>query len=131
MRRLPPAASRARVARLPPAALLILTLLLPAACGGLPEAIGEGAPMLLVSDRSGALRIYEESGAGAARLLGNRGAGDRSTADSMPARLPDGRIVFVSDRDGNPEIYVAAADGEATRLTVDPGDRPAVDSGPA
>jgi Tol biopolymer transport system component len=87
--------------------------------------------MLLVSDRGGALRIYEESGAGAARLLGNRGAGDRSTADSMPARLPDGRIVFVSDRDGNPEIYVAAADGEATRLNVDPWDRPAVDSGPA
>ncbi len=39
----------------------------------------------------------------------------------MPARLPDGRIAFVSDRDGNPEIYLATADGRAVaRLTSDP-----------
>ena len=110
---------------------LILAVLWPAACGERPGATGESPPALLVSDRSGALRIYEERGAGVARLLGNRGAGDRSISDTMPARLPDGRIVFVSDRDGNPEIYVAAADGKATRLTVDPADRPAVDSAPA
>lgn len=114
------------------ALLLLLTLLLLlAACGERPGAAREGAPALLVSDRSGALRIYEERGEGVARLLGSRGAGDRSISDTMPARLPDGRIAFVSDRDGNPEIYVAAADGEATRLTVDPPDRPAVDSAPA
>ena len=110
---------------------LILAVLWPAACGERPGATGESPPALLVSDRSGALRIYEERGAGVARLLGNRGAGDRSISDTMPARLPDGRIVFVSDRDGNPEIYVAAADGKAPRLTVDPADRPAVDSAPA
>ena len=109
---------------------LPVLLALPAACGGRPEAIRESRPALLVSDRSGALRIYEESGEGGARLLGRRGTGDRSTRDITPARLPDGRIVFVSDRDGNPEIYVAAEDGEARRLTVDPPDRPAVDSGP-
>ncbi|HEV8701468.1 MAG TPA: hypothetical protein VGV60_09385 [Candidatus Polarisedimenticolia bacterium] len=109
---------------------LPLLLALPSACGGRPEAIDERRPSLLVSDRSGALRIYEESGDGGARLLGRRGLGDRSTRDIMPARLPDGRIVFVSDRDGNPEIYIAASDGEARRLTVDPPDRPAVDSGP-
>lgn len=112
---------------LPPASGLLLL----AACAGRPEAIGEGAPMLLVSDRGGALRIYEETGEGAARLAGSRDPGDRSWSDTMPARLPDGRIVFVSDRDGNPEIYIAAADGGASRLTFDPLDRPAADSGPA
>ncbi len=110
---------------------MTLLLLLQAACGERPGATGESAPALLVSDRSGALRIYEESGGGVARLLGNRAAGERSNSDTMPARLRDGRIVFVSDRDGNPEIYVASTDGEATRLTADPPDRPAADSAPA
>ncbi len=129
----PPAARlRRHAARVPARALAVLLfLILPPACGGRPEAIREGWPALLVSDRSVALRIYEESDLGGARLLGRRGTEDRSTRDSMPARLPDGRIAFVSDRDGIAGIYVAAADGGATRLTVDPSDRPAADSCPA
>ena len=41
-----------------------------------------------------------------------------------PAWSPDGsRIAFVSDRDGNAEIYVAGSDGSGvTRLTEDPAD---------
>jgi Tol biopolymer transport system component len=36
--------------------------------------------------------------------------------DSDPAWSPDGRsIAFVSDRDGNPEIYVMNADGSNQR----------------
>ncbi len=39
----------------------------------------------------------------------------------MPARLPDGRIAFVSDRDGASEIYLADPSGRSVaRLTADP-----------
>jgi Tol biopolymer transport system component len=43
--------------------------------------------------------------------------------DADPAWAPDGRrLVFVSDRDGNPELYLMAPDGTAqTRITNDPG----------
>jgi TolB protein len=35
---------------------------------------------------------------------------------------PDGRIVFVTDRDGNPELYIMNADGSGQqRLTTTPG----------
>ena len=48
--------------------------------------------------------------------------------DFAPAWSPDGRrIAFVSNRDGNDEIYVMNADGTAvTRLTMNPGE----DGGP-
>jgi TolB protein len=41
-----------------------------------------------------------------------------------PAWSPDGRqIVFMSNRDGNPELYLMAADGTApVRLTNHPDD---------
>jgi len=110
--------------------LLLLLLILPA-CAGRPAAPARGTPILMVSDRGGALRIYEVAEGGGARLVGSRDATDPGYSDTMPARLPDGRVVFVSDRDGNPEIYLAAAGGGATRLTTDPPDRPAADSAPA
>ena len=46
--------------------------------------------------------------------------------DTRPDWSPDGtRIAFVSDRDGNPEIYVMDADGSnETRLTY--SDRKAI-----
>lgn len=77
--------------------------------------------MLLVSDRGGALRIYEIAPADAsARLIGSADASDTTYGDTMPARIPDGRIVFVSDREGRPDIYLASADGRtASRLTRD------------
>jgi len=110
--------------------VLLLVLALPACTGG-PASPARRAPILVVSDRGGALRVYEEAEGGGARLVGSPDASDPSHSDTMPARLPDRRVVFVSDRDGNPEIYLAAADGRATRLTSDPPDRPAADSAPA
>src|SRR5918996_557241 len=38
-----------------------------------------------------------------------------------PSATWAGRIAFTSERDGNPEIYVAAADGSLVRLTDNPG----------
>jgi Tol biopolymer transport system component len=74
-------------------------------------------------------------GDAAGRIVG--GAPDGAPAppapyrDCAPARLPDGRVVFVSDRDGNPEIYVAAPDGRVARLTRDAPGAEAVDAEPA
>jgi TolB protein len=53
---------------------------------------------------------------------------DNPAADFLPAWSPDGaRIAFVSNRDGNREIYMMNADGSGqTRLT----DNPAEDSSP-
>lgn len=47
----------------------------------------------------------------------------RRRVDTMPAFSPDGKkIVYVSEGDGNPEIYLMNADGSgALRLTRDPG----------
>ena len=43
--------------------------------------------------------------------------------DELPAWSPDGtKLVFSSTRDGNPELYIMAADGSGvTRLTNNPG----------
>jgi hypothetical protein len=78
----------------------------------------------MVSDRGGAWRVYTiDPAGGEARLIGSPDASDASYRDLAPARLPDGRVVFVSDRDGNPELYLASPDGAAvTRLTRDPAD---------
>ena len=94
------------------------------ACLSGPTAPPGAETVLLVSDRSGAWRIDEVSLAdGAAREIGRPAAVDRAAGgpeaaargagyrDSMPARLPDGRIAFVSDRDGLPRIYLASPDG--------------------
>src|SRR5438093_1466665 len=96
------------------------------ACLSGPTAPPGAETVLLVSDRSGAWRIDEVSLAdGAAREIGRPAAVDRAAVDraaggpeaaargagyrdSMPARLPDGRIAFVSDRDGLPRLYLAS-----------------------
>lgn len=61
--------------------------------------------------------LVNVSGAGARRLTA-----DQASSDEDPAWSPDGnRIAFTSDRSGNPEIYVADADGSnVLRLTNNP-----------
>jgi dipeptidyl aminopeptidase/acylaminoacyl peptidase len=81
-----------------------------------------------VSDRGGSFRIYEEIDKGTARPVAFAES-DRAHADTMPARLPDGGVVFVSDRDGSPGIYLAPPGGGVRRLTSDSG--PADVSAPA
>ena len=103
------------VARYQAAAFLLLT-----GCGGSFRAPGQAPPILLVSDRGGSYRIYEEIDKGNARPVAFAESG-RPHADTMPARLPDGGVVFVSDRDGTPGIYLAPPRGEVRRLTSDPG----------
>ena len=48
---------------------------------------------------------------------------NNTAADNTPQFSPDGsKIVFVSDRDGNQEVYVMDADGSGVvRVTNDPG----------
>ena len=63
------------------------------------------------------MEIYtaQPTGAGEARLTSN------GVSDDMPVYSPDGsKIAFVSERDGNPEIYVVDAAGttEPVRLTT-------------
>jgi WD40 repeat protein len=106
---------------------LLLTLV---ACGTKTRMPDRTPPILLVSDRGGGWRIYEEIEGGSARLAGSSDA-SAPYSDTMPARLPEGGIVFVSDRDGNPEIYLSPAGGGALRLTADPTASPSMDSAPA
>ena len=49
---------------------------------------------------------------------------DNQADDFQPAWSPDGsRMAFVSDRDGNFEVYVMSADGSGqARLTNNPAD---------
>jgi len=111
------------LARFPTTVLLLL-----AACGGPSRTPGQAPPILLVSDRGGSYRIYEEIDTWTARVVGSSESGGPH-ADTMPARLPDGGIVFVSDRDGRPGIYLAPPGGGVRRLTSDSG--PAQVSAPA
>ena len=60
--------------------------------------------------------VVNEDGAGLAQLT------DHAAADYDPAWSPDGsRILFVSERDGNAELYVMDANGgNLQRLTHTP-----------
>ncbi len=109
-----------------------LALLL-AACTGEPGLSPAGDSVLLVSDRGGAQRIYEVGLTdGAARPVGSPETAERTYLDAMPARLPDGRITFVSNRDGAARIYLASTgEGAVTRLTPDLPGPPAAESDPA
>ncbi|HWC74330.1 MAG TPA: Ig-like domain-containing protein, partial [Gemmatimonadales bacterium] len=80
--------------------------------------IGE---IVVASSRSGKFQLYSVDRANLAQLTKLTPAADTASAND-PAFSPDGsRIAFVSQRDGNPEIYVMNADGSGiTRLTNDP-----------
>jgi hypothetical protein len=110
-------------------AALLALLASAAACARPPAAPGGASMPLIVSDRGGAVRIYEiDPAGGAARLVGSPGAGDASYRDTMPARLGDGRVLFVSDRGGRPALFVVSAQSDARPFAADPA---AIDSDPA
>lgn len=103
-------------ARLVPAVVLAALV---CGCGGARNPAGGDAgtaPYLLVSNRGGAWRVYETGRDGrGARLLGSPRADDASYADSQPWRLPDGAIVFVSDRGGRPALWMCDRGGANPR----------------
>jgi hypothetical protein len=113
-------------------ALLPLLAALAALPACAPPARPAVPPPLVVSDRGGAMRVFELGERGAtARLVGSARADDPSYADTLPVRLPDGRIAFVSDRGGHRSIYLTSSGSAAAspllRSAAPPGD----DSDPA
>ena len=100
--------ARARAPFLP----LALTLL----CGACGSGDRGGAANLVVSNRSGAWRLYAlDPAGGTARLVG---AGERDAAaqdDAQPARLPDGTLLFTRVRAGVSSLYRVDPDGASAR----------------
>ncbi|HKQ97160.1 MAG TPA: hypothetical protein VJV75_04730, partial [Candidatus Polarisedimenticolia bacterium] len=47
--------------------------------------------------------------AGSVTLVGSDNAADTAITDSMPARLADGRVVFASNRDGGPSLWITTS----------------------
>jgi WD40-like Beta Propeller Repeat len=94
-------------------AVALLALLL-GACGS--PGRGAGAGDLIVSNRSGAWRLYAlDPAGGTARLLGAGGDDGSARDDAQPARPPDGTIVFASVRAGHSALYRVDADGTGAR----------------
>jgi Tol biopolymer transport system component len=97
-----------------------------------PPARPSTPPPLVVSDRGGAMRIFELGERDAtARLVGSARADDQSYADTLPVRLPDGRIAFVSDRGGRRSIYLTSSGSAAASPLLPSGASPGDDSDPA
>ncbi|HYV85062.1 MAG TPA: hypothetical protein VFB49_04040 [Patescibacteria group bacterium] len=89
-------------------------------------------PPLVVSDRGGAIRIFELAERGTtARLVGSPRADDRSYADMLPVRLLDGRIAFVSDRGGRRSIYLTSSGSVTASPLLPPSVPGGDDSDPA
>jgi len=99
-------------------ALVTGVLLAGVACTGGPGP-ARARPPLVVSDRGGALRIYEvDRDLGVATLVGSARADEPVYSDTMPARLPDGRVVFVSDRGGRPALHVTGPGPTAAAIAI-------------
>jgi len=99
-------------------ALVAGALLAGVACSGGP-APARALPPLVVSDRGGALRVYEvDRDLGVATLVGSARADEPAWRDTMPARLPDGRVVFVSDRGGRPALLVTGPGAATTAIAI-------------
>lgn len=79
---------------------------------------------ILVGDETYPIPLFQDivlvdALTGEARFLTKNGA----IRDIYPAWSPDGRLAFVSNREGNEEIYIMNADGtEVKNLTQNPGD---------
>ncbi len=75
--------------------------------------------ILVASSRKGRFQLYAVDRSNLADL---RKVSADTALEGAPAFSPDGsRIAYVSNRDGNPEIYAMDADGRGvTRLTTDP-----------
>jgi uncharacterized protein YjdB len=75
--------------------------------------------ILVASSRKGRFQLYAVDRSNLADL---RKVSADTALEGAPAFSPDGsRIAYVSNRDGNPEIYAMDADGRSvTRLTTDP-----------
>jgi len=75
--------------------------------------------ILVASSRKGRFQLYAVDRSNLADL---RRVSADTALEGAPAFSPDGsRIAYVSNRDGNPEIYAMDADGRSvTRLTTDP-----------
>jgi TolB protein len=83
-----------------------------------PRLSNDGREILYQSNRGGAWQLHVlDLATGASRAL------THEANNNLPDWSADNqRIAFVSDRDGNEEIYVANADGsDAKRLTINPG----------
>jgi TolB protein len=83
-----------------------------------PRLAADGRSILYQSNRTGIWQLYVlDLASGTSRALTHEGN------NTLPDYSPDDQhIAFVSDRDGNEEIYLANADGTgARRLTTNPG----------
>jgi len=77
------------------------------------------APIAFASDRGDDFDLYAQEVAGGAADLLTGGPGN----DVTPVWSPDGsRLVFVTTRDGDAEVYVREADGSERALTVNGAD---------
>jgi len=95
--------------------------------GGGPVWSPDGAKLAFttVREQEGGPEVYimNSDGSGQTNLTNNPGhAGDPGTPfDGGPVFLPNGKIAFISQRDGDFEIYMMNSDGtDQTNLTNDP-----------
>jgi hypothetical protein len=108
--------------------LVTAALLAGVACSG-GAGPARALPPLVVSDRGGALRIYEiDRDLGVATLVGSARADETAYRDTMPARLPDGRVVFVSGRGGRPALHVTGPGSTAAAIAIPLAASPAADA---
>jgi hypothetical protein len=113
------------------AACAVALALFLGACGRGVPAGNAGAENVIVSNRSGAWRLYAlDPSAGTARLLGADPEDTSPHDDAQPARLPNGALVFARTSGGRPALFRTDPDGTHTRplFARDPG---ASDSDPA
>ncbi|MFZ4826981.1 MAG: hypothetical protein ACOYLB_06475 [Phototrophicaceae bacterium] len=82
-----------------------------------PALSADGTRLVFTSDRSGVAELYSMSAVDGSNLVQLTTTGTSNSQADWSS--DDGWIVFVSERDGNPELYLMATDGsQQTRLTT-------------